>query len=102
MTRPRIEQHGALGANDQVAVVLLVVSRLTDREGAFIQRLHRKVVVVPPDISTLVQRLGEGGRSQQADGVDQNEVALRHRNCTERSNRDQCDQELLHQISLSV
>src|SRR5215468_4683356 len=45
--RTRIEQHGTLAADDQIAVVALVIARLTDRQRRRIDFLDNEVVIMP-------------------------------------------------------
>src|SRR5215469_8922446 len=45
--RTRIEQHGTLAADDEVAVVALVVAGLTDRERRRVDLLEEEVVIIP-------------------------------------------------------
>jgi hypothetical protein len=94
-TRPGVEQHGALAAHDQVAVVLLVVARLPDREGPLVELLHREVVVEPADRRALVRLLEEGRRARQGEGMGKDPVTLRDRDPHE---PDDCDphDHLLH------
>ena len=55
---PRVEQHGTLGTQDQIAVVPLIIARLTDRIRRRIQRLHDEVIVNPSS-GERRQRLGQ-------------------------------------------
>src|SRR6202044_2809313 len=45
--RSRIEQDCALGAEDQVTVIALIITRLSDRKGRRVDRLDHEVVAEP-------------------------------------------------------
>jgi hypothetical protein len=91
-TRPRIEEYRPLGARDQIAVVLLGVARLGDREGAGVDGRHGEVVVDPAHLLVFFSGFEQGRRTLEGQAVDQQPVSSQDQQRSSHEQRETDDQ----------